>query len=87
LKKLTGKKDLRFMDGKSVEKRFGFVVGAIAPVADILAGLLLYVDSGVFEEQFVDISSGDPRAGLELKAVDLRRLLGNATMAEITKVG
>ena len=85
LKKLTGLKDLRFMDRESVEQRLGLVVGAIAPMADFLAGLPLFVDPGVFAEAVVDISSGDPRAGLELRREDLKRLLKGATIVEITK--
>lgn len=85
LKRLTGSKDLRFMDGTAVQERFGFVVGAIAPVSDILAGLPLFVDPGVYEEEFVDISSGDPCAGLELRSADLKKLLEDAVVAEIVK--
>lgn len=84
LRRLTGSKALRLMDRGSVEHNLGLVAGAIAPVADVLTDLPLYVDPGVFSEATVDISSGDPRAGLELKRKDLKRLVKGATIAEIT---
>ncbi len=85
IKKLMKVKDLRFMDRESVEKRFGLVAGAIAPIGEMLTELPIFVDPAVFAEELVDISSGDPRAGVELSREDLRRLLHGATFVEITK--
>ena len=85
LKKLTGLKSLSFMNRESIEKNLGLVAGAIAPLGEIFQGIPLFVDPGVFAEPLVDISSGDPSAGLELKQEDLRRLLNNATIVEITR--
>jgi Cys-tRNA(Pro)/Cys-tRNA(Cys) deacylase len=83
LKKLSGHKNLQFMDRESIEKKTGLVVGAIAPVGKILERLARFVDPSVFEEEFVDISSGDPTAGLELSRSDLKQLLKDATITEI----
>ena len=85
LKKLTGLKSLIFMNRESVEKKLGLVAGAIAPLGEIFQGIPVLVDPGVFAEPLVEISSGDPSAGLELKKEDLRRLLNNATIVEIAK--
>jgi len=85
LKKLMRVKDLRFVDRETVEQQLGLVAGAIAPIADLFVGIQVFVDPGVFYEKMVDISSGDPRAGLELKSEDLRALLEGSTITEITK--
>ena len=87
LKKLTEVKDLRFVDREIVKQRLGFVAGAIAPIAELLKGMPTFVDPAVFLEKMVDISSGDPRTGLELKSEDLRELLGGSVVTEITKKG
>jgi len=83
LKKLSGHKNLQFMGRESIEKQTGLVVGAIAPVGKILERWARFVDPSVFEEEFVDISSGDPTAGLELSRGDLKKLLKDATITEI----
>ena len=85
LKKLSGNKNLHFMDKESVEKEANLVVGAIAPVAEMLKGMAIFVDPLVFDEDPVDISSGDPKAGVELHRDDLRTLLKEAVHADITK--
>jgi len=85
LKKLTGLKSLSFVKRKSVEEKLGLVVGAISPLGEIFQKIPVFVDPGVFAEPLVDISSGDPNAGLELKREDLRRLLNDATIEEIAK--
>lgn len=85
LKKLMGVKDLKFLDRETVEQRLGLVAGAIAPIADFFSGVPLFVDPAVFEEDFVDISSGDPRAGVELTKETLRLLLKGCHITDITK--
>lgn len=86
IKKLMKCKDLRFMDKESLEKEFGLITGAIAPVRELFGGLPIFVDPAVFDEALVCISSGDPGAGVELKRDDLEKLLyGGATIVEITK--
>jgi Cys-tRNA(Pro) deacylase len=85
LKKLSGHKNLQFMNKESIERRTGLIVGAVAPIDRLLEGIPLFVDSSVFDEEFLDISSGDPNAGLELHRDDLRSLLSEATLIDITK--
>jgi Cys-tRNA(Pro) deacylase len=84
LKKLSGHKGLQFMDKEVIEKKMGLVVGAMAPIVE---GFPVFVDRSVFDQEVVDISSGDPKAGLELRREDLRRLLTHAIVAEIAKEG
>lgn len=83
LKRASRNKNLQFMDTESIEKRTGLVVGAIAPVENMFEGLSIFVDPSVFDEEFVDISSGDPTAGLEITRDDLKELLKHATITEI----
>jgi prolyl-tRNA editing enzyme YbaK/EbsC (Cys-tRNA(Pro) deacylase) len=83
LKRASKNKNLQFMDTESIEKRTGLVVGAIAPVENMFEGLSIFVDPSVFDEEFVDISSGDPTAGLEITRDDLKELLKHATITEI----
>jgi len=85
LKKVCGLKSLSFMGRESVEQKLGLVAGAIAPLGEVFQGIPVFVDPGVFNEALVDISSGDLGAGLELKQEDLRRLLNDATIVEITR--
>jgi Cys-tRNA(Pro)/Cys-tRNA(Cys) deacylase len=85
LRKISGHKSLDFMDRKAIEKQLGVVVGALAPFGPPVEGLPVFIDHLIFEEAAVDISSGDPTAGIELMRDDFRRLLKHATVAEITK--
>jgi len=87
LKRVSGNKDLQFLDKESIERKMGFTVGAISPIGSILKGLPMFVDPSVFDEEVVDISSSDPKAGLELCGDDLRGLLKHATVADIAESG
>ncbi len=87
LKRISGNKDLQFLDKESIERKTGFTVGAISPIGNILKGLPMFVDPSVFDGEVVDISSGDPKAGLELCGDDLRGLLRHATVADIAESG
>lgn len=85
LKKLSGHKNLQFMDKASIEQKTGLIVGAVAPVGAILEKMCIFVDPALFDEEFLDISSGDPNAGLELHRDALKGLLKAAVFAPITK--
>lgn len=85
IKKVSGCQDLRLMDKESIEKQTGFTVGAISPVLNKLRDLAMFVDPSVFEEELLDISSGDPNAGIELARNDLKKLLKHATVVDITE--
>lgn len=85
LKRLTGNKDLQFMDKELIERKAQLTVGAVAPVGKLFMGIPLFVDPSIFDEEFLDISSGDPTAGLELHRDVLKELLKDATFVEIVK--
>jgi len=85
IKKHMGVKDLRFLDRETIEQRLGLVAGAIAPIADFFGNIPVLVDPAVFQEDRVDISSGDPRAGLELTRENLRILLKDCNVMKLTK--
>ena len=85
IKKLTGHKNLQFMDKESIEQKMGLTVGAVAPVGCGFDELRMFVDPSVFEEEFLDISSGDPRAGLELHRENLKDLLKQGKFVNVTK--
>ena len=85
LKKLSGHKNLQFMGKESIERKTGLIVGAVAPIGRVLEGMSIFVDPSVFDEELLDISSGDPNAGLELHRDALKDLLKGAAFAEITK--
>ena len=85
LKKLSGHKNLQFMGKESIERKTELIVGAVAPIGRMLEGMPVFVDPSVFEEEFLDISSGDPNAGLELHRDALKELLKEAAFAEIIK--
>lgn len=84
IKKHTGHKDLRFMDRAGME-RMGLVVGAIAPLDDRFKKLAKFIDPRVFEEEMVDISSGHPEAGIEIKSSYLKTLLDRSVVMPISK--
>lgn len=85
LKKILGEKKLRFVDKETVEERLALVAGAIAPVSEFFDERPIYIDPSVFDEDVVDISSGDPCAGIELKNEDLRKLLKTYEVVDITQ--
>lgn len=76
-------KRLTFASAAEIEALTGFVMGAVAPLA-LPEGLPVVMDEVIAQYANVNISSGDPLAGLELKASDLIALSG-ATLAPITR--
>lgn len=72
-KLLRGK--FQLMSADEVRKATGFVVGAISPVGLISKGWEMVADTAVFDNEWVDISSGDPAAGIELRSADLLKLI------------
>ena len=87
LKRTSGRKNLQFMDRGAIERKTGLIVGAVAPIGPGLKRNPLFVDPSLFDEEWLDISSGDPKAGLELHRDDLKNLLREATFVEIVKDG
>lgn len=73
---------LRLVDREELGDRYGLIVGAISPVQLLSHGAVMVCDPTLLDEQWVDISSGDPLAGVELRSRDLVALLG-ATLLDI----
>lgn len=72
---------LSLVDPKKLAHDLGLTVGAISPVQFVDKAVIL-MDPSVLDEEIVDISSGDPLAGIELSSTDLRDAL-DAEMVEI----
>ncbi|MFQ5942456.1 MAG: aminoacyl-tRNA deacylase [Anaerolineales bacterium] len=73
---------LSFATAEQIEEVAGFVQGAVAPVG-LPDHLPVLFDQGIAECEKVNISSGDPMAGLELATEDLFRVAG-AQLAQIS---
>lgn len=76
-----GFKRLHFASADEILATTGCVQGAVAPLA-LPDGVPVIFDAAIAHCQRVNISSGDPLAGLELAAPDLIRLAG-AVLAPI----
>lgn len=66
---------------EEIAEQLGLIVGAISPT-QLLGKATFYIDNSVMEEEFVDISSGLPNAGVELSSIDLCQIL-NAIKCDI----
>jgi len=77
----AGGRRIELVPREGLEVQFGATVGAISPV-QYVGRAAIYMDTTVLREEFVDISSGEPDAGVELRARDLLRVLG-ATECDI----
>jgi Cys-tRNA(Pro) deacylase len=65
---------LELVPAARLRDELGLTVGAISPMA-LLGRARVLMDPSVLEEELVDISSGDPMAGVELEARQLAELL------------
>ena len=74
VRNVSGGKRVTLMDRVDLEKELGLIVGAIAPLC-FPKGTSFYIDPTVLEEAYVDISSGNPLAGIELKSSELIELI------------
>ncbi len=72
---------LTFASAEEIEAETGFVQGAVAPLC-LPENMPVIFDTTIASCNNVNISSGDPMAGLELKPKDLIRL-ANARLADI----
>lgn len=66
---------LELVDRQTLAEQYHLVVGAISPL-DLVGVAVILMDPGVLAEELVDISSGDPMAGVELSSSTLRDILG-----------
>ncbi len=80
-----GWKRLRFATAEEIREVTGFVQGAVAPVG-LPDGIPVLFDREIGECEKVNISSGDPMAGLELGTRDLIKA-AHAQMANISARG
>lgn len=80
-KKFLKASALQLVDPARLAADMGLTVGAISPV-QLLGKSLVLMDPSVLDEEIVDISSGDPLAGVELRSADLRDVL-EAEMVEM----
>lgn len=78
-----GWRRLSFASAEEILQVAGYVQGAVAPLC-LPEGAPVIFDEAIADCPNVNISSGDPMAGLELKPQDLIRLAG-AQLASITK--
>jgi prolyl-tRNA editing enzyme YbaK/EbsC (Cys-tRNA(Pro) deacylase) len=73
-----GAEQLALAPVEELTNALGLIVGAIAPL-HLLGSARMLMDPSVLAEEFVDISSGDPLAGVKLRSTDLR----DAVQAEL----
>ena len=76
-------KRLSFASSEEIQAVTGYVQGAVSPLC-LPSEIPVVFDEVIGRCEWVNISSGDPMAGLELRAIDLIRLSG-ATLAPIAK--
>ena len=79
-------KRLSFASGEQIQALTGCVQGAVAPLG-LPDNVPVIFDQAIARCRMVNISSGDPMAGLEIAAQDLIRLSGAqlAPIAEVTR--
>lgn len=65
---------LALVDPKELANEMGLTVGAISPL-QLVGKARIFMDPTVLEEELVDISSGDLRAGIELPSKALLSVL------------
>lgn len=78
-----GWKRFSFASADEIREVTGYTQGAVAPLC-LPENLSVVFDQTIAQLTNVNISSGDPMAGLELKAADLIELAG-ATLADIAE--
>ena len=76
-------KRLTFTSGDEITHVTGYIQGAVAPLC-LPEDVPVIFDEAIATCQHVNISSGDPMAGIELKPSDLIRL-AHATLAHISE--
>lgn len=76
LAKVVGETGLKLVSRTQIADVTGFSVGAVSPIGLSTAGLSVYVDQRLADQEMVTISSGEPEAGLALRAADLLAVVG-----------
>jgi len=70
VRKEAGGIKIDLVSPQELEKHLGLTVGAISPLL-FPEGTKFYIDPTILNNEFINISSGDPNAGIELKSKDL----------------
>jgi Cys-tRNA(Pro) deacylase len=74
VRSIAGSIKIDLIPPKQLSEEFGLTVGAISPI-QFLGKAKFYLDQTVLREKEIDISSGSPDAGVELKTEDLVDLI------------
>lgn len=74
VRSIAGGIKIDLIDAEILQRKFEVIVGAMSPT-QFVGRARFYIDNTVFNEEEVDISSGDPSAGVELKSTDLAQAL------------
>ena len=70
VRKEAGGIKIDLVNPDNIAKELNLIVGAISPLV-FPEGTKFYIDPTVLNEEYIDISSGDPLAGVELLSEDL----------------
>jgi Cys-tRNA(Pro)/Cys-tRNA(Cys) deacylase len=81
--KVVGDRKVSLMSPNELRSKLKVIVGAISPIDLAHKTDVILVDQGILEEDIIDISSGRPDAGIELRSSDLVTTL-NARVSEIS---
>ena len=84
LKKITKEKSLNFVNSEKLINVFDLIPGAVSPLSQKLDTLPKFMDRKIFDEDLVDISSGDPKVGIELESKSLLEVLQNVQVVDIS---
>ncbi|MBT4446991.1 hypothetical protein HOA92_05630 [archaeon] len=74
-RKIIASKSLRFASIEELMELTGLPKGALPPFGTVV-GLPLYVDSSLFEEEWMAFNAGDLCKSIKMKTVDFRRVGG-----------
>ncbi|MCK4900272.1 MAG: hypothetical protein KAS38_15940 [Anaerolineales bacterium] len=83
MSKIIGSKKVALVSRDEVKRLTGYKTGAVSPIG-MRRRLPIIMDERILDEEFVDISSGQPDAGIELRSKDLLDLT-KAILARICK--
>lgn len=81
---LEGYARLSFASAEEISEILGYKMGSVAPI-DLKTQIPVVLDTTIKSKDKVNISSGDPRLGLELKTEDFIKCVPNAIFGEIKK--
>jgi Cys-tRNA(Pro) deacylase len=83
-RQVAGGIKIELVPADELAREFNVTVGAISPTQFVGRGHI-YIDSSIFREEYITISSGQPDVGVELKAEDVAEVLGGTRCDIISK--